>query len=266
MEEFGVFVVLLILLIWFLVLICIAVGVAMYILRALAYRKAMRLLHYRKSWMAWIPFAQHYALADAASEGAPTMKLFNADCPVWFFKFWFLMSYALSVFPFGGAIAGFIYRLFFQGSVFRTAYAKIENRSLGSRTAIGFFSTIIELIPIIKFLSYNSPAEPEKAVPAPTYARPVTPSEAVTGQATAAPVYQPPVPAQPPVPYQAPAAEAPVSAPAAPALESTAAAAPEAVQEAASAVSEAAETVSEAAEEGSAEKPEAAAENPEIQE
>ena len=196
------------LLIWFFCLVIIMVAVGMYILRAVAFQKLLRKYNYRKSWMAWIPFAQYYALADAAAEGKPTMKLFSGDCPVWWFKFWYIITFAAAYIPFIGAPAIFVFKMFFLGSVYRTIYARCENRTLGSRTALGFFSAIIELIPIIKFLHYNkdmiTPAEePERG--------PVLLTEAVPAAAPApAPVYAP-VPAAAPAPVYVPA---PVDAPA----------------------------------------------------
>ena len=155
---------LIVLLIFFVIFLFI-LAAALYVLKGFAYQKAMRLLKYNKSWMAWIPYARDYGLADAASGGEPTMKFFNADAPSWMFKFWFLFSYAISVFPMGGALAGFLYKLFFQGGVYRTVYAKLENRTINSATCVGFFSTVIDLIPIIKFLKYKYPEEEAAPVP-----------------------------------------------------------------------------------------------------
>ena len=196
------------LLIWFVCLVIIMVAVGMYILRAVAFQKLLRKYNYRKSWMAWIPFAQYYALADAAAEGKPTMKLFSGDCPVWWFKFWYIITFAAAYIPFIGAPAIFVFKMFFLGSVYRTIYARCENRTLGSRTALGFFSAIIELIPIIKFLHYNK----DKITPAEEPERgPVLISEAVPAAAPApAPVYAP-VPAAAPAPVYVPA---PVEVPA----------------------------------------------------
>ena len=146
----------------FLAFVIIAVAIAMYILTGFAYQKAMRILKYKYSWMAWIPYAKHYALADAASEGKDTMKLFNANCPVFFFKFWFLLSPALTMLPFAGPLAAFVYKLFFQGSVYRAYYEKIDGKSAGGATTLGFFSTVITLIPVIKFLSYKLPQQAEE--------------------------------------------------------------------------------------------------------
>ena len=172
MED--VYVAVVFLLIWILCMIVVALAVGMYILRALAYQKVMRKYNYRKTWMAWIPFAQHYALADAASEGKSTMKFFSADCPAWFFKFWFLVAGVGAFVPFIGGTAAFVYTLLFQGNIYRTIYARAEKRSPGSRTAIALFSTIIELIPIIKFLCYNKEKiEPLAENPAPEPAVPL---------------------------------------------------------------------------------------------
>ena len=203
------------LLIWFICLVAITIAVAMYILRSFAFRKVLRKYNYRKTWMAFIPYAQYYAIADAAAEGKPTMKFFSADCPVWWFKFWYIITTAGSFVPFIGPTAVFVFRMFFLGFVYRTIYARCEKRTLGSRTALGFVSSFIELIPIIKFLHYNgdpvAPAEKPGKAPEPVRlidAVPVVPEEKAP---IATPVYTPvivPAPAAPEV--STPAVSAPV--------------------------------------------------------
>ena len=156
------FLILLFLLIWIICVFAVIIAVGMYVLRAIAFQKVLRKYKYRKSFLAWIPFAQYYALADAAAEGQTTLKLFSANCPVWWFKFWYVVVYVAGFVPFIGPLAITVFKMFFLGSVYRTIYARVENRTLGSRTALGFFSALIGLIPIIKFLSYDGSPIAEK--------------------------------------------------------------------------------------------------------
>ena len=220
MSEAIIFI--LVFLIWIVCCFAVLVAIGLYILRAVAFQKLLRKYNYRKSWMAWIPYAQYYALADAAAEGSPTMKLFSADCPVWWFKFWYIITNVAAYLPFVGPVAIFIFKMFFLGSVYRTIYARVEGRTLGSRTALGFFSAIIGLIPIIKFLHYDSSkiAGCEEKKPA-EEAVPVPLIEAVKAPAQEAPVSEAQAPA-------APVQAAPVSEAQAPeAPEATGNAAPE---------------------------------------
>lgn len=48
-----------------------------YVLTSIAHMKALKALGYDNAWMAWIPFAQQYALADVAAGNQETVMLLD---------------------------------------------------------------------------------------------------------------------------------------------------------------------------------------------
>ena len=51
------------------ILLCLVVVVACYVLYAVSHMKALKALGYKNAWLAWIPYGVFYACADAAAEG-----------------------------------------------------------------------------------------------------------------------------------------------------------------------------------------------------
>ena len=51
------------------ILLCLVVMVACYVLYAVSHMKALKALGYKNAWLAWIPYGVFYACADAAAEG-----------------------------------------------------------------------------------------------------------------------------------------------------------------------------------------------------
>ena len=59
------------------ILLCLVVMVACYVLYAVSHMKALKALGYKNAWLAWIPYGVFYACADAAAEGeGEKVKLF----------------------------------------------------------------------------------------------------------------------------------------------------------------------------------------------
>ena len=70
------------------ILLCLVVAVACYVLYAVSHMKALKALGYKNAWLAWIPYGVFYACADAAAEGeGEKVKLFGSlELPVMVFK------------------------------------------------------------------------------------------------------------------------------------------------------------------------------------
>lgn len=70
------------------ILLCLVVVVACYVLYAVSHMKALKALGYKNAWLAWIPYGVFYACADAATEGeGEKVKLFGSlELPVMVFQ------------------------------------------------------------------------------------------------------------------------------------------------------------------------------------
>ena len=74
------------------ILLCLVVMVACYVLYAVSHMKALKALGYKNAWLAWIPYGVFYACADAAAEGeGEKVKLFGSlELPAMVFKLWWI--------------------------------------------------------------------------------------------------------------------------------------------------------------------------------
>ena len=79
------------------ILLCLVVVVACYVLYAVSHMKALKALGYKNAWLAWIPYGVFYACADAAAEGeGEKVKLFGSlELPAMVFKLWWILPVAL---------------------------------------------------------------------------------------------------------------------------------------------------------------------------
>lgn len=138
----------------FLVIFVFAILVGFYLLSSAAIFKVLHIYDYSNAWMAWIPFLNFYALADAASEGHQTMQLFGHMVPLALFEFWWVIAFILNYVPFIGWMLSFAVQIIFLGTVFSFIYARVEHKPIHTMTALGFISGIVPLIAYIKFLAY----------------------------------------------------------------------------------------------------------------
>ena len=120
------------------ILLCLVVMVACYVLYAVSHMKALKALGYKNAWLAWIPYGVFYACADAAAEGeGEKVKLFGSlELPAMVFKLWWILPLALLFIP-------------------AKMYAKLEGKQESETQAIGCVSGLIPIIAVVKFLSYK---------------------------------------------------------------------------------------------------------------
>ena len=132
------------------ILLCLVVMVACYVLYAVSHMKALKALGYKNAWLAWIPYGVFYACADAAAEGeGEKVKLFGSlELPAMVFKF----------IPVNGTVENVItivLNVVFLGCSYAKMYAKLEGKQESETQAIGCVSGLIPIIAVVKFLSYK---------------------------------------------------------------------------------------------------------------
>ena len=131
------------------ILLCLVVVVACYVLYAVSHMKALKALGYKNAWLAWIPYGVFYACADAAAEG---------ELPAMVFKLWWILPVALLFIPVNGTVENVItivLNVVFLGCSYAKMYAKLEGKQESETQAIGCVSGLIPIIAVVKFLSYK---------------------------------------------------------------------------------------------------------------
>ena len=120
------------------ILLCLVVMVACYVLYAVSHMKALKALGYKNAWLAWIPYGVFYACADAAAEGeGEKVKLFGSlELPAMVFKLWWILPLALLFIPVNGTVENVItivLNVVFLGCSYAKMYAKLEGKQEGDR-------------------------------------------------------------------------------------------------------------------------------------
>lgn len=137
------------------IVLLLVLAVALYVLTALAVSRVLGIYGYPNAWMAWIPFVNYYALADAVCEGRETLTLFGKDVPSIVFKLWWVGKYIVSFVPHIGSLLGIAVAVIFFGTVLAECYARMEDKPVEDMRMLGYISGWITIIPAIKFLSYD---------------------------------------------------------------------------------------------------------------
>lgn len=136
----------------------VVIGLIVYVLSSLAHMKALKALGYDKAWMAWIPFAQQYALADVAADNQQSVHLFGSiSVPAVLYKFWWILWIVLPFVPVIGSLASTVVLVVFLGNCYVKIYARLDGTSEQEQQVIGYLSGFLSIIAIVKFLAgkYN---------------------------------------------------------------------------------------------------------------
>ena len=130
-----------------------------YVLTSLAHMKALKALGYDKAWMAWIPFAQQYALADVVAGNQDSVTLFGTfSVPVMLYKFWWGLLFICPFIPVVGTLASMALTIIFLGNCYVKIYVRLDGTSEQEQQVIGYLSGFLVIIAVIKFLAgkYNA--------------------------------------------------------------------------------------------------------------
>lgn len=134
------------------VLIALVIVVAAYILASLGTQKVLKKFQYPRPWMAWIPFANYYALADILQDKEGNTSILGQKVPAMLFNFWFVVPFALSYVPGVGSILYMVANIILYGTICTFIYSRIDNKPEKDVRVLGYLSGWISIIAIIKFL------------------------------------------------------------------------------------------------------------------
>lgn len=132
-----------------------ALVIIVYIWSGIQISKVLRMLGYQKSWMAWIPLANYYALADAIKDENNNITAFGRDINYLFFAFFWIIGLVLSYIPRVGTLLNLTASIIGLGSVFSTIYSRLEDKKIKDTLMIGLISGLIPIVALIKFTGYK---------------------------------------------------------------------------------------------------------------
>lgn len=135
------------------VIVILGIFLAAYVIGAVAYQRGLRLCGYSKPWMAWIPFARQYALADAVGDADGNTTVLGFQIPSMVFNFWWVLQIAANWIPSVGTVISLVIGVICMGSCFGKMYSAIEGKAEEDTVAIGYVSGIFPIVAIVKFLA-----------------------------------------------------------------------------------------------------------------
>lgn len=128
--------------------------VAFYVLYGISHMKALRVLGYDRPWMAWIPFANDWALAEVTLNGAENINFFNSfDIPAMVFKLWWLIAIGVSCIPVVGTLLNVVLRVICLGTCYIKMYARLDRTDEKEQQVIGYVSGFFPIVASCKFLA-----------------------------------------------------------------------------------------------------------------
>ena len=133
------------------------IGIAYYIWQSLEFYWLFKMCDYRHAWMAWIPVLNYYALAEGTGDGMGQTRLYlvNTDIATDIFRFWPILTLAVSRMEGVGGILELLLTILCLGTSFTTVYSKFENRSPDEVKILGYLSGWIPLIGVIRLTQYR---------------------------------------------------------------------------------------------------------------
>ena len=133
--------------------------VALYVISALAFSKALKTVGYKYPWFAWIPFLNLYALTDAALDTDDDAKriLFNkVNITKQIAKFWIVAYIIIGRIPTVGSYIAMALMVLVMGPVYALLYAKIEEKTYEDTQVLGYVSAFIPIVPVFKWLGLKT--------------------------------------------------------------------------------------------------------------
>lgn len=140
-----------------LIVVGVIIVIALYVFSSYAHMKALNMLGYDKAWLAWIPYANYYACADAVSDNQENVYLFEKySVPALLFKIWWVISIAIGWLPINSTVIWILkslVQIVFLGAVYTKMYARLEYKSEQDTQVMGCISGFLPIIAAIKFIT-----------------------------------------------------------------------------------------------------------------
>lgn len=131
-----------------------AVITVLYVLYGISHMKALKALGYDKPWMAWIPFANDWALAEVVLNGDENIRFFDQyDIPAIVFKLWWLIALGISYVPVAGVLLNVALRVICLGTCYIKMFARLDGTDEKEQQVIGYISGFFSIVASCKFLS-----------------------------------------------------------------------------------------------------------------
>jgi len=135
------------------VVVLVIIGIAYYVWSSFVTYRVLQSANYDKAWMAWIPYARNYALADVTKDEGDKTKVLNAfEVPNWLYQFYWVVPLILLFVKLPGTLEWIINiacSVIFLGTIYKKLFAWHDRVAEEDKTAIGIVGAIVNIVAII---------------------------------------------------------------------------------------------------------------------
>ena len=129
------------------------ISIVFYVLYGISHMKALKALGYDRPWMAWIPFANNWALAELVLNGEENITFFNSfEVPAIVFKIWWLIAIGVCCVPIVGNLLSVVIRVICLGTCYIRMFARLDGTDEEKQQVIGYVSGFFTIVASCKFL------------------------------------------------------------------------------------------------------------------
>lgn len=140
-------------------IIMLIICIPLYIWQSYELQKALKRLCYDKPWMAWIPFANYYAMASVCDEENGKVNVIGLNVDATLFRFWWAISLAVAFVPVFGSMLNVALTVICAGKCYATIFSKLERLSEKDVAVQAYLSPIIFLVAPICLTIANNKAD-----------------------------------------------------------------------------------------------------------
>lgn len=135
------------------VILTLVICFVIYILHSISHYKMFKIVGYKDPWLAWIPYIKYYALVDCMNIVDEKVELLpRIMVPLSVLKFWWVSYFFVSWIPHIGIYILWILNWICLGYCYKILYSRLYNKPVSEVKWLAYFSGLISLIPIVKFL------------------------------------------------------------------------------------------------------------------
>lgn len=125
-----------------------------YVLYGISHMKMFKMVGYENYWMAWIPVACYYALADCVRIN--DVNIFGAVIPKHVFKLWWILLFVLNLIPGIGNILALVLKTICRGWCYNMIFSYTDNKPYSETRVLAYIAGFIPVIAVFKYLFRKS--------------------------------------------------------------------------------------------------------------
>ena len=131
------------------------ISIAIYVWSGIETHKVLKHLGYKNAWMAWVPYANRYAVADVIRGDDDQTEVLGHKVPALLFNFWWLAALVVLLVPTIGYLCYVAMSIICLGTCYKDIFARCENKQPEEVSSVAYIAGFLPIIALIKFTGYK---------------------------------------------------------------------------------------------------------------